>query len=571
MANKVIITDGEGISGQVLTSNGSGSAPSFKNVTGSGDMLKSTYDTNDNGKVDTSDVADNLGSPTVIGGEISKGTNTGTFKVASLTGFLRSTNNADGKLVAISKTEEDNIEITTADTIYFVSLNYNNGSPTISLETSNPYELDKRNIPIGKVMKDSSNNVHYVSGGYDFQDGFEKLNERAKTLRAFELNGGSAISYSGTNNFKIEEGIVFGGINKFTLPSFDSSVTQFIPVYSDGAGGWTYGAKRNTIDYEHYDNGDGTLGNVGNAKYGCFWVYRHVDDGDVYVRYGVDSYSLAAAETAKEPTKPSHLTAFGLLIGKIIVPQSGGSFADIQMVNETFFTGTETSNHANLTNLDYASSGHTGFAPALGEDDNYVTDAEKAILSNTSGTNTGDETTTTLGAKINSATEKTTPVNADMVGLMDSEASNILKKLSWSNIKATLKTYFDTLYQEIGSYITASSTDTLTNKRITPRVGTTTSASTITPNSDNYDIYTITALAVNATIAAPSGTPTNGQSLLIRIKDNGTSRTLTWNSIYNVIGVELPTATTAGKTHYIGCKYNSANSKWDVLAIGCES
>lgn len=55
-----------------------------------------------------------------------------------------------------------------------------------------------------------------------------------------------------------------------------------------------------------------------------------------------------------------------------------------------------------------------------------------------SGTNTGDETTTTLGSKINGATEKTTPVDADMVGLMDSAASNVLKKLSWANIKAGL-------------------------------------------------------------------------------------------------------------------------------------
>lgn len=63
-----------------------------------------------------------------------------------------------------------------------------------------------------------------------------------------------------------------------------------------------------------------------------------------------------------------------------------------------------------------------------------------------SGTNTGDETTTTAGALINGATSKATPVDADYVGLMDSAASNILKKLSWANIKATLKTYFDTLY-----------------------------------------------------------------------------------------------------------------------------
>ena len=55
-------------------------------------------------------------------------------------------------------------------------------------------------------------------------------------------------------------------------------------------------------------------------------------------------------------------------------------------------------------------------------------------------------TTTTEGALINGATSKTTPVDADYIGLMDSAASNVLKKLSWANLKATLKTYFDTLY-----------------------------------------------------------------------------------------------------------------------------
>lgn len=55
-------------------------------------------------------------------------------------------------------------------------------------------------------------------------------------------------------------------------------------------------------------------------------------------------------------------------------------------------------------------------------------------------------TAATHGALINAATAKTTPVDADFLGLMDSAASNILKKLSWANVKATLKTYFDTLY-----------------------------------------------------------------------------------------------------------------------------
>ena len=77
---------------------------------------------------------------------------------------------------------------------------------------------------------------------------------------------------------------------------------------------------------------------------------------------------------------------------------------------------------------------------------NAFTDAEKTKLSNQSWTNTWDETTTTLWNTINWATAKTTPVDADMLWLMDSAASNVLKKLSWANVKATLKAYFDTLY-----------------------------------------------------------------------------------------------------------------------------
>ena len=58
------------------------------------------------------------------------------------------------------------------------------------------------------------------------------------------------------------------------------------------------------------------------------------------------------------------------------------------------------------------------------------------------------------GSGINDRDEKTTPADADEIGLIDSAASYVLKKLTWANLKATLKTYFDSL------------TTTLTNKTI---------------------------------------------------------------------------------------------------------
>lgn len=59
------------------------------------------------------------------------------------------------------------------------------------------------------------------------------------------------------------------------------------------------------------------------------------------------------------------------------------------------------------------------------------------------------EFATVMASTINTATGKTTPVDADEVALVDSEASNVLKKLTWANIKATLVTYFDTLYAPV--------------------------------------------------------------------------------------------------------------------------
>lgn len=103
-----------------------------------------------------------------------------------------------------------------------------------------------------------------------------------------------------------------------------------------------------------------------------------------------------------------------------------------------------------------------------------------------------------------------------------------------------------------------------------PIVSTITSSATPTPTAGE-DHFTVTALAAGATFAAPTGTPTDGQILMIRIKDNGTARTLAFNAIYRAIGVTLPTTTVISKTLYLRCVYNSADTKWDVLAVGQEA
>lgn len=175
-----------------------------------------------------------------------------------------------------------------------------------------------------------------------------------------------------------------------------------------------------------------------------------------------------------------------------------------------------------------------------------------------SGTNTGNETTTTIGTLINGATAKTTPVDADFFGLMDSAASNILKKLSWANVMVALGAY----------------TVTLTNKRINPRIVTAASYTTDTGTSldvSTCDQFVITAQAGALKFNNPSGTPTEGQKLLVRIKDNGTARALTYDTQFRAMGNALPTTTVLSKTLYLGFIFNSTDTKWDLVGTAQEA
>jgi len=109
----------------------------------------------------------------------------------------------------------------------------------------------------------------------------------------------------------------------------------------------------------------------------------------------------------------------------------------------------------------------------------------------------------------------------------------------------------------------------LNNGKLELVINSTASSATITPAASDMQ-YNVTALAVDAEIAAPSGTPSPGAKILLRIKDNGSPRNLAWNAIYRAINVTLPTVTVANKTIYAGLVWNSLDSKWDVTAIAIE-
>jgi hypothetical protein len=101
---------------------------------------------------------------------------------------------------------------------------------------------------------------------------------------------------------------------------------------------------------------------------------------------------------------------------------------------------------------------------------------------------------------------------------------------------------------------------------------TTATTSPITPTGDRrFNDSFITSLANALTINAPSGTPANGNRLIIRILDNGTARAISWNGIFQSRCAVLPTTTVISKYLYIGLIYNSTAVKWDCMVVSNEA
>lgn len=147
-----------------------------------------------------------------------------------------------------------------------------------------------------------------------------------------------------------------------------------------------------------------------------------------------DTWTISVAGTL--PT--SQVVEVGDVIRALVdTPGSTQSNWAIQQNN----IGYTAENSANKTNsITGNETSTTLYASVKGLVDWLTGSKIRSILgiSTLSGSNTGDETTTSLGSTINGATEKTTIADSDMFGLMDSAASNILKKLSWANFKSVL-------------------------------------------------------------------------------------------------------------------------------------
>lgn len=284
----------------------------------------------------------------------------------------------------------------------------------------------------------------------------------------------------------------------------------------------------------------------------------------------------------------------------VTLPSSGsGKRFNLFNQNNTSFSWNVSGNLKNpsgvtITNLDnrtwyeLENNGSDWFIKSINSDDTTIINSPIEIISGTkdtlrirqsSSTDSGylsKEDWNTFNGKANNTLNNlgTTSINQSLVPASDNSIALGSGTSGYTNLWMASG---GAISFGAGNMLIGHSTGTIPNitisngsliTRITPRISTTPTNVTITPDINLTDIYTITALATNTTMNAPSGTAQEGQSLIIRIKDNGTSRTLTWNAVYRAgTDFALPTATTAGKEMYIQFIYNNGASKWDAVGL----
>lgn len=100
-----------------------------------------------------------------------------------------------------------------------------------------------------------------------------------------------------------------------------------------------------------------------------------------------------------------------------------------------------------------------------------------------------------------------------------------------------------------------------------PRVVVIADATSITMNADTTDMATQanTQAVGTLTVNAPTGTPSNGQKIMLRLRSTNV-QTFSWNAIFQGGTTALPTTSSgSSKYDYYGFIYNSTATKWQIV------
>lgn len=418
--------------------------------------------------------------------------------------------------------------------------------------------------------------------------GRRTLQNISGTIEGAVVMGGTALQNAAfadnstvVGNAAANSGASFNEVSAFGYNNFtDTPATGLIKAYAFGSGiGTTADTNSNIV----------LFGNLTEPSSSSSTNEMAVGSGaSPITRYWFGNGGLADASPDAITFSPTDAVGTGIAGASWTIASGAGTGAGTlsSLIFQTPTTASGSTLQSLATRLTLSSGSLT------------VADAHDFVLGSTTGTKFGTATSQKIGffnatpivqpsGNILTALSNLGLVNTPTVPASSVSSGAALTKADDTNVTLTLggtpstsllaatsitAGWTGTLAKSRGGTASAdytTATETFTNKRITKRVVALSDATSATLPMDTADMATMvnTQAAGTFTMNAPSGTPTDGQQITFRI-DSTNVQTFSWNGLFRgSTDYPLPTATSGGGlTDYYGFIYNSADTRYDIVA-----
>ena len=517
-ANGVLYGDGTnplgvtaaGTTGQVLVGN-TGGAPSWTTLSGS---TVSSFSAGTTG----------LTPNTATTGAVTLG---GTLAVAN--GGTGQTTYTDGQLLIGNTTGNTLTKATLTGTASQVDVTNGNGSITLSL----PSTINVNTSGSAATLT-TSRNIY----GNSFNG-------------SADVTGIIASTYGGTGNGFTKFSGPTTSEKTFTLPDASATILTDNAAITPTQGGT--GLTAYTTGDIIYASATNTLARLADVATGNALISGGVGVAPSWGKIGLTTHVSGTLPTANGGTNLTSFTSGGavyatstsvLTTGTLPVASGGTGLSStpsngqLDIGNGTGFTRAALTQGTGITITNGAGS---------------ITVANAGVTSFTSSSGLSTNTSATGAVSVTNTAPMTYPTGTGI--------AVVTSGTSWGT----------TLTAPSGAVVGTTDTQTLTNKRVTPRVSAI-SPNTATPlngiSSDNFDMVVITgqSTAITSMTTGFTGTPTNGQKLWISITGT-TAIAITWGASFESSTVTLPTTTVTTNRLDIGFVWNVATGDWRCVAV----
>ena len=222
----------------------------------------------------------------VTGGTIIDSGVSGQVNVSSGTGTIRNANDHNAPIFWFNWSELNNI-VVPADSIRYIGVKYNSGSPIVDNRTTDNWNMHDE-FPLGTVVFE--NNVMHIELNPQFianfaSHGLQRFYETFP-LKRDDRNGGLIIGETGTREITVTSGTLWDRVTEFSISQIDTSDTDTFDCYHrDGSGGFTLISGETQWNNTHYDNNAATLTELTTNKHSNIFFYLETD-GELVCVFG---------------------------------------------------------------------------------------------------------------------------------------------------------------------------------------------------------------------------------------------------------------------------------------------